>query len=103
MKKDIYYHIISEISLIEKTDELIKKLEAAREGDLGIDFTPQYKRIIRKTTKKILLKMIELELSFEQFKDLYETIFKYLEKRKSVNRLPEDLEKEVNNLALFLK
>jgi len=103
MKKEIHYHIISEISLIKKTDKLIKDLEAAKADDSEIDFTSQYRYIIRKTTKKILLKMIELELSYEQFKSLYETIFNYLEKGKNINRLSEDLEKKVNNLAPFLK
>jgi len=105
MKNNIYL-VISKIEVIQKTDKLIEKLVElpAEEGYESVHNssinTMLYQK--RKLIKELLDEMIKANLSFYQFRSLYEKIFAYLEKGENINLLPEDLQKKVNYAEQFL-
>ncbi len=106
MKNNIYL-VISKIEVIQKTDKLIEKLIKlpAEEGYEAIHRSTIKTMLFqkRKLIKELLDEMIKANLSFYQFRSLYEKIFAYLEKEESVNLLPEDLRKQVNRAEQFLE
>ena len=106
MKNNIYL-VISKIEVIQKTDKLIEKLIKlpAEEGYEAIHRSTIKTMLFqkRKLIKELLDEMIKANLSFYQFRSLYEKIFAYLEKEESVNLLPEDLQKQVNRVEQFLE
>jgi len=105
MKNNIYL-VLSKIEVIQKTDKLIKKLVelSAEEGYESIQNssinTMLYQK--RKLIKELLDEMIRANLSFYQFRSLYEKIFAYLDTGENINLLPEDLQKKVNYAEQFL-
>lgn len=101
-KGKIYGDIISEIYLIEKTNTLIKNLNAASEGNTEIDFTRTYRGINQNLVRKVLMKMVEHGLSYTQFKDLYDKIFVYLEKAGQTVHVPTELSEQIHKLEQLL-
>ncbi|MEM6319448.1 MAG: hypothetical protein AAF960_17385 [Bacteroidota bacterium] len=103
MNNKAYYRIISQIEVIKMTDELIQKLKATATDKDEINFAKPYELRKQGLVEDLLVEMIKAKLSFHQFKNLYEKIFTYLDNGKNVQTLPDDLQKEVNQVKNFLQ
>ena len=102
MNNQTYHRIISIIEDIELTDKLLHNLKAIKEEPLNKIAFSEIERKKRNLIKKLLKEMINADLSFIQYENLYQKIFSYLAATEKETNLPKDWQKNINRAAQFL-
>ncbi|MFK7933219.1 MAG: hypothetical protein AB8G22_06890 [Saprospiraceae bacterium] len=102
MDNEKYYLIVSIIEEIEKTDTLLKKLNALPQEAGSKCINSQIERKKRSLYQELLLELVNSKLQISEFKGLYHKIITYLGEKDVAQTIPAEQKAIIQKAALFI-